>query len=165
MNQFKKEMFAFTAKHMRRTVNPPDETWVAFGPNSRGYKAYVYFAFVVGRNGAQARVVMKTESNTRPAFGENLLANKKYFEKHSADFSNLQDYTRRDSDYGPTKISKLDSFLEETGSRLVNLKSAQLDLGLELKPLSSSLEQEILKSFDKLFPFYECGRQAGVRFR
>ena len=29
MTQFKAEFFPHTAKHMRRKVNPPDETWVA----------------------------------------------------------------------------------------------------------------------------------------
>jgi uncharacterized protein YktB (UPF0637 family) len=32
------ETFAHVAKHARRTVNPPDDTWVAFGPDARGYK-------------------------------------------------------------------------------------------------------------------------------
>ena len=32
------EAFAHVAKHARRTVNPPDDTWVAFGPDKRGYK-------------------------------------------------------------------------------------------------------------------------------
>ncbi len=66
MTAFKQEFFAHTAKHMRRTVNPPDETWVALGPESRGYKAYVYLAFCIGKAGAQARVVMKDESANRP---------------------------------------------------------------------------------------------------
>src|SRR6266581_4575545 len=30
------EAFAHVAKHMRRTVNPPDDTWVAFALDKRG---------------------------------------------------------------------------------------------------------------------------------
>ncbi|HEX7056014.1 MAG TPA: DUF1054 domain-containing protein [Bacilli bacterium] len=36
-------MYFHVAKHMRRTVNPPDDTWVAWSNNKRGYKAYPHF--------------------------------------------------------------------------------------------------------------------------
>ena len=44
------ELFAHVAKHARRTVNPPDDTWVAFGPGKRGYKKDVHFKVAVSRN-------------------------------------------------------------------------------------------------------------------
>lgn len=31
-------LYDHVAKHMRRTVNPPVDTWIAFGPHKRGYK-------------------------------------------------------------------------------------------------------------------------------
>lgn len=37
------EMYAHVAKHARRTVNPPRDTWVAFSANSRGYKMLPHF--------------------------------------------------------------------------------------------------------------------------
>src|SRR5215510_13075235 len=44
------EVFAHVAKHARRTVNPPDDTWVAFGPDARGYKKHPHFKVAVSRN-------------------------------------------------------------------------------------------------------------------
>src|SRR5262249_47581170 len=44
------EVFAHVAKHMRRTVTPPDDTWVAFGPDARGYKKHSHFKIAVSRN-------------------------------------------------------------------------------------------------------------------
>ena len=44
------EAFAHVAKHARRTVNPPDDTWVAFGPDRRGYKKHCHFKVAVSRN-------------------------------------------------------------------------------------------------------------------
>ncbi len=164
MNQFKREFFPHTAKHMRRKVNPPDETWVAFGPSPRGYKAFVYFSFCIGKAGAQARVVMKDESDMRATLGKNLLQNAGYFVKHRGDFTSLLDYQGRDANYHPAKISDLATFLKESGNRLIHLKTAQLDVGYELNPKSPTLAQEIVKSFDLLFPFYECGLKTGVRF-
>lgn len=41
--------FPHVAKHARRTVNPPDDTWVAFGPDARGYKKHCHFKVAVSR--------------------------------------------------------------------------------------------------------------------
>jgi len=43
------DVFAHVAKHARRTVNPPDDTWVAFGPDARGYKKHCHFKVAVSR--------------------------------------------------------------------------------------------------------------------
>ncbi len=37
------EMFFHYAKHLRRTVNPPKDTWMAFCDNKRGYKQHPHF--------------------------------------------------------------------------------------------------------------------------
>ncbi|WP_400163148.1 YktB family protein [Brevibacillus sp. TJ4] len=37
------EMFVHVAKHARRTVNPPDDTWVAWAADKRGYKKHPHF--------------------------------------------------------------------------------------------------------------------------
>jgi uncharacterized protein YktB (UPF0637 family) len=44
------ETFAHVAKHARRTVNPPDDTWVAFAANQRGYKKHPHFKVALSRN-------------------------------------------------------------------------------------------------------------------
>lgn len=41
--------FAHVAKHARRTVNPPDDTWVAFAGDPRGYKKHPHFKVAVSR--------------------------------------------------------------------------------------------------------------------
>jgi uncharacterized protein YktB (UPF0637 family) len=43
------EVFPHVARHARRTVNPPDDTWVAFGPDRRGYKKHAHFKVAVSR--------------------------------------------------------------------------------------------------------------------
>ncbi|WP_409294511.1 YktB family protein [Peribacillus sp. SCS-26] len=37
------EMYYHVAKHARRTINPPNDTWVAFSSNKRGYKMMPHF--------------------------------------------------------------------------------------------------------------------------
>jgi uncharacterized protein YktB (UPF0637 family) len=42
--------FTHVARHARRTVNPPDDTWVALGPDARGYKKHGHFKVAVSRH-------------------------------------------------------------------------------------------------------------------
>jgi len=44
------QTFAHVARHARRTVNPPGDTWVAFAPDARGYKKHCHFKVAVSRN-------------------------------------------------------------------------------------------------------------------
>src|SRR6202158_4166891 len=60
------EFFPHVARHARRTVNPPPETWAAFGPSPKGYKRYGYLALCISGAGLHARVVVKSEADRRP---------------------------------------------------------------------------------------------------
>ena len=44
------EAFIHVAKHARRTVSPPDDTWVAFALDRRGYKKHCHFKVAVSRH-------------------------------------------------------------------------------------------------------------------
>lgn len=68
------EFFPHVAKHARRTVNPPPETWAAFGPSPRGYKRYGYLALCISSAGLHARVVVKAEADRRPEMARALRA-------------------------------------------------------------------------------------------
>jgi uncharacterized protein YktB (UPF0637 family) len=43
-------VFVHVARHARRTVNPPDDTWAAIAGDKRGYKKDVHFKIAVSRN-------------------------------------------------------------------------------------------------------------------
>ena len=43
-------LYVHVAKHARRTVNPPDDTWAALGANARGYKKDVHFKIAISRH-------------------------------------------------------------------------------------------------------------------
>jgi len=47
------EAYVHVAKHARRTVNPPDDTWVAFARDRRGYKRLCHFKVAVSRHGVR----------------------------------------------------------------------------------------------------------------
>src|SRR3984957_11769253 len=64
--KFHLEFFPHVARHARRTVNPPPETWAAFGPSPKGYKRYGYLALCISGAGLHARMVVKSEADRRP---------------------------------------------------------------------------------------------------
>jgi uncharacterized protein YktB (UPF0637 family) len=68
------EFFPHVAKHARRTVNPPPETWAAFGPSPRGYKRYGYLALCISAAGVHARAVVKSEADQRIEMAESIAA-------------------------------------------------------------------------------------------
>ena len=47
------DAFIHVARHARRTVNPPDDTWVAFAADKRGYKKHPHFKLAVSRSGVR----------------------------------------------------------------------------------------------------------------
>ncbi len=55
-------MFVHVARHARRTVHPPPESWCAFAPVARGYKAVPHLALCVSPSGTHARLVLKDEA-------------------------------------------------------------------------------------------------------
>lgn len=65
-------LYPHVALHARRRVNPPDDTWVAFGRSERGYKAYAHFAVGIGVEGVYVGLVIKDESDDRATLGRQL---------------------------------------------------------------------------------------------
>jgi len=66
------EMFVHVAKHARRTVNPPKDTWVAWASSKRGYKALPHFE--VGMFDTHVFVIFAIiyESPNKTTFAEGL---------------------------------------------------------------------------------------------
>ncbi len=54
-------IFPHTASHARRRVNPPDDTWVSFSRNERGYKRFAHFEVGITLNFVFVRFVVKRE--------------------------------------------------------------------------------------------------------
>ncbi|MDO8494339.1 MAG: DUF1054 family protein [Deltaproteobacteria bacterium] len=151
------EIYTHVAQHARRSVNPPDETWVAFGPDSKGYKSYVYFAICVGSLGVQARITAKQEFRNKEQYGEAILrfADKLQVLKGNKE---MEDYTRRGTDLAPTTVSDWPVFLQETAARFKEKPSAIIDLGINL-PLSGDLSSHAIQALTRLAPFYMIAKQ------
>lgn len=68
------EFFPHVAKHMRRTVNPPKDSWVAFAPYKRGYKAVPHFQIGLWESHIFIILAIIYEAPNKTGMAEKLLA-------------------------------------------------------------------------------------------
>jgi uncharacterized protein YktB (UPF0637 family) len=145
-------VFPHVASHMRRRVNPPNETWLALGPGKRGYKAFGHMGVFIGRGGCSVRFVVKDEAvAARERLGRFLQEDagaRKWFsrEKELRDFGAVHG----SGEIGPVFSREIG----ETGERLVRLKSASLDIGW---PVSfETTVDDIVERVERLMPLYRA---------
>lgn len=155
------ELIPHVAEHARRTVNPPEETWVAFGPDPKGYKQYVHFALCVGLLGVQARVMAKPECKTRKVLAENILMHVGKLKELKGN-REMEDYSRRNGDQKPSSISNWEGWLTENGKKLKETQTSVFDIGINL-PLSGDLSSHAIQAMARLAPFYAIGGNTNTR--
>jgi uncharacterized protein YktB (UPF0637 family) len=152
------EFFPHVAKHARRTVNPPAETWTAFGPSPKGYKRYGYLALCISGAGLHARAVVKTEAEHRPEMGARIGAKASELAKsfrgtkiahyEKWDFRNLPRTTAADPSF-------FDSIADSFGT-----KTGVLDVGFgwKVKDALRLDRAELLDAWSELEPLYRVLR-------
>ncbi|MHA6532559.1 DUF1054 domain-containing protein [Paenibacillus sp. BAC0078] len=152
------EMFAHVAKHARRTVHAPNDTWVAWGPNKRGYKALPHFQ--VGMFHSHLFIVFAIiyESANKVIFAEALDRNTADIQAGlPGDFFWSTDHL----DPRGTPHSDMDEqAFAELSRRLKEVKKAEVTCGLRIDkddPLVSDggrLLEVIRQTFGTLLPLY-----------
>lgn len=152
------EFFPHVAKHARRTVNPPPETWAAFGPSPKGYKRYGYLALCISGVGLHARAVVKAEADHRPQM--------------AAGFKSRADQLIKD--FKGTRISRYDKWnfttlpssdpageeLFTSLAEVLNKKTGGIDIGFgwNIRDALKLDRAELLDAFRELEPIYRIVR-------
>jgi uncharacterized protein YktB (UPF0637 family) len=146
------EFFAHVAKH--RTVNPPAETWCAWGPSPKGYKRYPYLALCISGHGLHARAVVTTEADYR-------LAMARAIEGHRSDLikafkgTGVSRYDKWDWVAMPAQ-EPASQALWDTLLASLSRKTGTVDVGFGW-PLKAALEletSELLDAYGELEPLY-----------
>jgi uncharacterized protein YktB (UPF0637 family) len=154
----KNDVFPHVAIHARRTVNPPPETWVAFGPSARGYKKYGYFGLVVSRGGLHTRIVVKDEAPDRPQMAKLLLdranALAKVFGKQTVARYDRWDYA------GIPELTKPTADFWQKVAEALAKKTGGLDVGVgwTAERAVKLTNKQVLEAFAALLPLYEITR-------
>ena len=152
--QLNREFFPHVAKHARRTVNPPPETWAAFGPSPRGYKRYRYLALCVSAAGLHARVAVKSEADDRAAMAQNLRERAGQLTRNFKG-TTVARYDKWDFVKLPTEQRVETSLIEALAENLAK-KTGGLDVGFGWN-LRESLRldrAELLDAFRELEPLF-----------
>jgi uncharacterized protein YktB (UPF0637 family) len=152
------EFFPHVAKHARRTVNPPAETWAAFGPSPKGYKRYGYLALCISGAGLHARAVVKTEADHRPEMGAKISAKGSELAK-SFRGTRISHYEKWDFEHLPA-TSTADRAFFESIAETFGKKTGVLDVGFGW-PVRDSIRlerAELLEAWNELEPLYRVLR-------
>ncbi|MFC3748731.1 YktB family protein [Paenibacillus sp. GCM10012306] len=152
------EMFPHVAKHARRTVHAPNDTWVAWGPNKRGYKALPHFQ--VGMFHSHLFVVFAIiyESSNKTVFAEALNRHRKAIRQQLP--GNYFWSTDHLDPRGTLQAEMGDKQYDELARKLKEVKKAEVTCGLRIDrddPILSDgdkLLHVIQETFETLLPLY-----------
>lgn len=150
--------YAHVAKHLRRKTNPPNDTWVAFATNKRGYKMLPHFQ--IGLFGSHAFVLFGViyESPDKERMAKKWKKQIKFIQSLDEDFVIKGDHMKEDFDF-IKDIQKKD--VEHYINRLVDIKKGELMFGKVFYPGDDALKsdklfiQAIEKTYFDLLPLYQ----------
>jgi uncharacterized protein YktB (UPF0637 family) len=152
------EFFPHVAKHARRTINPPPETWVAFGPSPKGYKRFGYLALCISEAGIHARAVVKSEADLRPEMGRLLKSRGAQLAK-AFDGTGIARYDKWDFRQMPEEVAAEADFFSALALSLEK-KSGGIDVGFgwKVKEALRLDREEVIDAFRELEPLYRVLR-------
>lgn len=150
------EMYLHIAKHARRTVNPPKDTWLAIGPNKRGYKQYPHFQVGLFDDHVFIWLAYIYELPNKSLIAENFINRLEHVDKIiPSDFVISIDHMKKNAQ----KKTEID--LLQILERFKNVKKAELLIGRNIPKDDPILTdgQEFLKlirnTYKTLLPIYK----------
>lgn len=150
------EMYIHIAKHARRTVNPPQDTWVAFSSNKRGYKKHPHFQVGLWDDRVFVWLAYIYELPNKKEFAETFIKHQHELEKMIP-----SDYDLSTNHMKKSKEQMSDISLAEWLDRFKNVKSSELLIGKQFEssdPLlmdGNAFLNEVKSIYDVLLPIYQ----------
>ncbi|WP_440895177.1 YktB family protein [Amphibacillus sp. Q70] len=153
------EMYLHIAKHARRTVNPPKDTWLAIADNKRGYKKHPHFQVGLFDDRLFIWLAFIYELPEKKKIAQEFLNQIDIFEQLTDDFIISFNHMEKDS----IPINELTS---QNIQRFRDVKKAELLIGKYIfkenaTQLSGHELMDLIKeSYDQLIPLYQLGKKA-----
>jgi len=153
------EMFVHVAKHARRTINPPKDTWVALANNPRGYKMLPHFQIGLWNTHLFIWFAIIYEAPNKPEFGVRLAKKiTKLYKETPKDFVWSLDHMRPET-FVHRNLGKAEllTFFE----KLQTVKKAEILCGYTInredvvKMDGNELRQKIEEVFQTVAPLYK----------
>ncbi len=154
----KMEFFPHVTAHRRHTVNPPRESFAAFGPSPRGYKRHPYLALCISAVGVHARAVIKTEVDKRPEIAR-IIASRAEDLAKAFRGTKIARYDAWGFEHLPQAVAATAEFFIGAGNELTK-KSGILDIGFawQVREALALDRAELLDAFRELEPLYRIAR-------
>ncbi|WNS77023.1 DUF1054 domain-containing protein [Bacillus sp. DTU_2020_1000418_1_SI_GHA_SEK_038] len=133
------EIYPHVAKHARRTVNPPKDTWVAYASNPRGYKMLPHFQIGLWETHVFIWFALIYEAPNKDDFGKKLEMNLNKIYKHIPNhFVWSTDHTKPMANVHG-ELAKED--LQSMFIRLQKVKKAEILCGVHI-PSKEAIEMD-----------------------
>ncbi|RUL51909.1 MULTISPECIES: YktB family protein [Lysinibacillus] len=151
------EFFPHIAKHARRTINPPKDSWVAFAPYKRGYKSLPHFQIGLWNTHLFIIVAIIYEAPQKSQMATRLLENIHIFNELPEDFIISGDHMSQDAILLKTGREKQ---LEPLLVRLRDVKKGEFLVGRHIsrdEAINLSSDQFLQlteETFEALLPIY-----------
>jgi uncharacterized protein YktB (UPF0637 family) len=160
------EFHPHVAQHLRRTVNPPVETWVAFSPSTRAYKPFTHFRVAINGEGLKIVCHVEEDSEEKAAFAEGLQRNAAVLASYLAAHPEIRVGVARGelgSGAPPPDAAALAAF----GERLERVKAQDATFCIAVErtapvATSAALPERALAGMQALLPIYRLGAEPGV---
>lgn len=142
------------AKHLRRTVHPPEATWVAIGGDKRGYKKYPHFQIGINEEYVFIMLALIDNPQYEREIAHSWQQQLPFFEALPEDYSIITDHTQL------PYVQKREADFPQLLHRLATVKKAEFMIGrILIKSEVQSLSQEALSDWftqtvDTLLPLY-----------
>lgn len=159
-------MYAHVAKHARRTVNPPKDSWVAFSHDKRGYKKHAHFQIGAWQTHAFATFGLIYESPFRQQYAAQLKQHAEQIVRalpaHYVWIPNHMDTTVLPAD----EVSA--AKLTELAERMATGRQGELMVGIQISRAEAvrldpfEFERRVSECFQTLLPLYELATKEVV---
>ena len=149
------EMYVHIAKHARRTVNPPNDTWMAFAGNKRGYKKHPHFQIGLWDDHLFIWLAFIYELPNKTNMAANFLHHIDELDTIIPnDYVISLDHMKKDA------VKKQDIDLEKALTRFHDVKKAEFLVGRHIQPNDPILQDQdallacIKETYQTLIPIY-----------
>lgn len=153
------EMFLHIAKHARRSVNPPNDTWLAIADNKRGYKKHPHFQLGLFDDHLFIWLALIYELPGKSKIATSYLSNMEMIKALPESFVFSMDHMKKDA-------ATIQSLSEKDLQRIRDVKKAELLIGRHLTKKEAvaldgkTLTNQVKETINALLPLYKKALEA-----
>ncbi|HDB3284710.1 TPA: YktB family protein [Staphylococcus aureus] len=151
--------YPHVAKHARRSVNPPKDTWVAFATSKRGYKMLPHFQIGMFEDQLFVMFGIMHEAKDKATRAKVFERKFKAIQQLPDDYRVYLDHMKPDK---PFIKDLTDDDLKEAIQRAINVKKGEFFIARAITPQNKRLKSDkafiafLEETFDQFLPFYSA---------